>query len=89
MTKLLIVDDDADFTVQLAQVLEKQKYKCFVLNAPEQVIETIKREKIPIVLLDIMLPRISGFELCRRIRIDREVYNTGIIFLSAMNEREE
>jgi len=89
LTKLLIVDDDADFTVQLAQVLEKQKYQCFVLNTPEQVIETIKRGKIPIVLLDIMLPRISGFELCRRIRIDREVYNTGIIFLSAMNEREE
>ncbi len=89
MTKLLIVDDDNDFSVQLAQVLEKQKYQCFVLNAPEQVIETIKRGKIPVVLLDIMLPRISGFELCRRIRIDREIYNTGIIFLSAMNEQEE
>jgi DNA-binding response OmpR family regulator len=61
---LLIVDDDNDFSVQLAQVLEKQKYQCFVLNAPEQVIETIKRGKIPVVLLDIMLPRLSGFELC-------------------------
>ncbi len=89
MTKLLIVDDDADFAVQLAHVLEKQKYQCFVLTAPEQVIETIKKEKIPIILLDIMMPRVSGFELCRRIRIDRDVYNTGIIFMSAMKDREE
>lgn len=87
--KLLIVDDDVKFSNQLKVALEQKKYKCLVLNSPEQAIETIKKEKISIVLLDVMMPSLSGFELCRQIRIDREIYNTGVIFLSAMNDAEE
>lgn len=87
--KLLIVDDDVKFSNQLKQALEQKNYKCFILNSPDSVIDTIKRENISVVLLDVMMPRISGFELCRQIRIDRDVYNTGVIFLSAMNDPEE
>lgn len=89
MVKLLIVDDDVKFSKQLKQALEQNGYTCFVLNSPTGVIETIKKEKIPVVFLDVMMPRVSGFELCRQIRINREVYNTGIIFLTAMNDPEE
>ncbi len=87
--KILIVDDDVNFSKQLKIALEKKNYQCIVLNSPEHVIETIKKEKISIILLDVMMPRLSGFELCRQIRIDREIYNTGVIFLSAMNDPEE
>ncbi|MGC8846898.1 MAG: response regulator, partial [Candidatus Hydrogenedens sp.] len=89
MVKLLIVDDDISFSNQLKHALEQKNYQCFELNSPEHVVDTIKRDGITIVLLDVMMPRNSGFELCRQIRINRDVYNTGIIFLSAMNDPEE
>jgi len=87
--KLLIVDDDVSFSNQLKHALEQKNYQCFVLNSPDHVIDTIKKEGITVVLLDVMMPHTSGFELCRQIRINREVYNTGVIFLSAMNDPEE
>jgi len=89
VVKLLIVDDDISFSNQLKHALGQKHYQCFVTNTPELVIDTIKKEDISVVLLDVMMPRRSGFELCRQIRIDRDVYNTGIIFLSAMNDPEE
>jgi len=87
--KLLVVDDDVSFSNQLKRALEQKNYSCFVLNSPEHVVDTIKKEGIAVVLLDVMMPNTSGFELCRQIRINRDVYNTGIIFLSAMNDPEE
>ncbi len=87
--KILIVDDDKNFSNQLKIALKQKNYQCLVVNSPEHVIETIKKEKVSVVLLDVMMPRMSGFELCRQIRIDREIYNTVVIFLSAMNDPEE
>lgn len=87
--KLLIVDDDVNFSNQLKHALEDKNYQCFVLNSPEHVIDIIEKERISVVLLDVMMPRISGFELCRQIRTNRDLYNTGVIFLSAMNDPEE
>ncbi|HOK08748.1 MAG TPA: response regulator transcription factor [Candidatus Hydrogenedens sp.] len=87
--KVLIVDDDVQFCSQLVKELSQKDFQCFVLNTSDNVIETIKREGIHIVLLDIMLPQISGFELCRRIRTDREIYHIGIIFITAMKDHEE
>ncbi len=89
MAKLLIVDDDVKFSNQLKHALEQKNLHCFVLNSSDAVIDIIKKEDIIVVLLDVMLPGVSGFEICRQIRINRDVYHTGIIFLSAMNDPEE
>lgn len=84
-----MVDDDPDFCSQLKASLESNKFCCYILHSAENIVEIIRQEEIPIVLLDVMLPKVSGFEACRRIRINRDVYNTGIIFLTVMGDKEE
>lgn len=89
MTRLLIVDDDVNFSHSLARELEKNRFEPTVLPNGKGVIELLKKEEIPIVILDVMLPKISGFELCREIRVDREIYDRGIIIISVMGDKEE
>lgn len=85
----MIVDDDVDFSKKLGKALEKNGFETIILASGAGVIGLLKEKPVEVVILDVMLPRTSGFEICRQIRIDREIYHKGIILLSVMGEREE
>lgn len=73
----------------MGKALEKNGFETTILASGAGVIELLKEKPVEVVILDVMLPRTSGFEICRQIRIDREIYHKGIILLSVMGEREE
>lgn len=83
MTKILIVDDDKDISELISVVLKKEGIESDIINHPLEVLKRIKIQKYDLILLDIMMPEISGTELCSKIRDDVEC---PIIFLSAKNE---
>ncbi|MBQ7031495.1 MAG: response regulator transcription factor [Bacilli bacterium] len=83
MTKILIVDDDKDISELISVILKKEGIESDIINHPLEVLKRIKIQKYDLILLDIMMPEISGTELCSKIRDDVEC---PIIFLSAKNE---
>jgi DNA-binding response OmpR family regulator len=82
--KILIVEDEPNIVIPLRFSLERKGYVILVAESGEAALEMIPTEKPDLVLLDIMLPGIDGYEVCEKIRLDPDVRSTRIIFLSAM-----
>jgi PleD family two-component response regulator len=83
---ILIVDDSVDNLKVVGNVLLEQGYNIYVANDGESALNTISLNKIDLVLLDIMMPGIDGFEVCSRIKSSPETKHIPVIFLSAKVE---
>ncbi|MEK7794507.1 MAG: response regulator [Candidatus Hydrogenedentota bacterium] len=89
MSKILLVDDDVDLAELLRTKLVSEGHDVVVTNTGEGAFELAKKTKPEITLLDIMLPGVTGYQICRKIRIDPELYKTGVILLTALGEEPE
>jgi len=89
--KILIVDDEPDIIHLVTRLLVKEGYIINSTNSGEEALSIISNEKPNIILLDIKLPEIDGYEICRKIRSIKE-YNDIIIVLFSVkfhdNDRE-
>ena len=68
MTKILIVEDEQGLVTLLSYNLEKQGYQVSVCMDGQKVMNTVANEKPDLILMDWMLPNVSGVELCQMIR---------------------
>jgi len=82
MKKILLVDDEPDIVEFLKYNLEQQNFEVIVGHNGEEALKKLV-EKPDLILLDIMMPKLDGFETCKRIREKREFENVPIIFLTA------
>ncbi|HHE75366.1 MAG: hypothetical protein DRH90_15410 [Deltaproteobacteria bacterium] len=80
---ILIVDDEPNIVIPLQFLMEQNGHNTLVAQSGEEALEIISKEKPDLVLLDIMLPGVDGFEVCEIIRLNPEWRNTRIIFLTA------
>lgn len=80
MEKILIVDDENDIAELISDILEDEGYVTTIKNNGTDGINAIKQEHYDLILLDIMMPDISGTEVCANIR---NITNSPIIFVSA------
>jgi CheY-like chemotaxis protein/MinD-like ATPase involved in chromosome partitioning or flagellar assembly len=87
--KILIVDDEFDTLRLVGLMLERQGYRIIAAENGTQALETLKREKPDLVLLDVMMPDLDGFEVAKRIRADSEFGNTPIIMFTAKTQVED
>ncbi|MBE7732318.1 phosphate regulon transcriptional regulator PhoB [Devosia faecipullorum] len=86
---ILIVEDEADIAILLRYNFEAEGYAVVTTESGDEALEAIA-EKLPdLILLDWMLPEISGIELCRRLRARTETARVPIIMLTARGEEEE
>jgi phosphate regulon transcriptional regulator PhoB len=83
MTKILIVDDEQDIADLVSYNLEKEGYATIKAYDGGDVLKTIKTQKPDLVILDLMLPRMNGLDICRAIRANQEVAHLPIIMLTA------
>ena len=81
--KILIVDDDNNIAELISLYLVKECYDTLIVNDGESALEKIPEFRPDLMLLDIMLPGIDGYEVCRRVRTTSEL---PIIMLSAKGE---
>ena len=81
--KILIVDDDQNICELLRLYIEKEGYSTAIANDGEQAIELFEREQPSLILLDIMLPKMDGWQVCREIRKNSDC---PIIMLTAKGE---
>ena len=89
MAKILIVDDDDQTAQQLASELKNAGHQCAIRNDGTEVLKIAEKSDIDLLLLDVMLPGTSGFEICRQIRRDKKTYMLPIIFVSSMSDEAE
>ena len=80
--KLLIVDDD-EINVGIFQELLEDQYALATASNGQQCLEKIGRFKPDLVLLDIMMPGMDGYETCRRIKSDPQSETTHVILISS------
>jgi len=88
LSKILIVDDDEAGRTALVSILEADNYELLQANSGFQAIEIASRKHPDIILLDVMMPEMDGFETCRRIRNDLNIAEIPIIFLTALDDRQ-
>jgi len=81
-TKILLVDDEKDIVEFLEYNLAKEGFEIITANNGEEALEKLN-QKPDLILLDIMMPKMDGYQTCSRIRKIDEFKNTPIIFLTA------
>ena len=84
--KVLIVEDEVAITTLLRYNLEKEGFTVFVTHDGEEAVTMVKEHHPDIIVLDWMLPGMTGIEVCKNIRWNQEFKNTPIIMLSARGE---
>jgi putative two-component system response regulator len=81
-TTILIVDD-MPMNIQVAMnILKNQGYKMLFAQSGEMAFNIIEDNNIDLILLDIMMPDLNGFEVCKKLKKDEQTKNIPIIFLS-------
>jgi len=84
--KILIVDDEPDILEFLDYNLKKEGYNVFAASNGEQALEIAQREMPQLIILDIMMPKMDGVEVCRTLRGQEEFNKVLIAFLTAREE---
>lgn len=84
--KVLIVEDEKEIAELIAYTLKKEKYDVTVALDGETALKKLKESLYDLVILDLMLPKIQGLEICRIIRNNPEMEKTGIIIVTAKGE---
>ena len=88
-TKLLLVEDEERLGVVLRTFFEKKNFSVDIVKDGEDAIFQAENTKPDVILLDWMLPNMSGIEICRQIRTSKSIKKTPIIFLTAKGEQED
>ncbi|MGH2352578.1 MAG: response regulator transcription factor [Chloroflexota bacterium] len=85
--KILIVDDDADIAEIIAFALSKDRHHCTTVHGGMQALARLEGEKFDLIILDVMMPRVDGYEVCRWMR-ERDA-TTPIIMLTAKDSEAD
>ncbi|HWR98107.1 MAG TPA: response regulator [Candidatus Methanoperedens sp.] len=88
-TKVLIVDDEPFIVETVRFALEKAGYDCLVAYDGEEAIKLARTENPGLILLDIMLPRLNGFQVCRLLKFDGRYRHIPIIMLTARTQARD
>ena len=88
-SKILIVDDEAYIRFLIQQTLEELEDEgTLILTAEngEKALEIIRQEKPDLVFLDVMMPKVNGFEVCQAVKQDQALKHTFIVILTAKGQ---
>lgn len=84
--KILIIEDEPDMIAMLRTRLEAHNFDVLVANDGQEGFDMYMNHSPDLIILDIMLPKLNGYEVCRKIRRDRDDSSTPIMMLSAKNQ---
>ena len=88
--RILLIDDEVAFTVLLKANLEAAgSYHVMVQNDSTQALMTARNFKPDLILLDVMMPKVSGGEIAQQLRDDPVLSRVPVVFLTAIVSREE
>ena len=88
MPKVLVVDDNEQLSSMLKDVLESWGYTALTAAEGRSCLETARLEQPDIILLDIMLPGLSGYEVCSELKRDSRTHSIAVIMMTALEDME-
>ena len=80
---ILIADDEPNILISLEFLMKREGYTVHLAHDGQEALDVLRRERPRLVLLDVMMPRKTGFEVCQEVRQDEAVKNTLILMLTA------
>ena len=86
MRRILIVDDEPNIVMSLEYIFKKENFEVFIARDGEEAIQ-IAEDKLPdVILLDIMMPNVDGYQVLKHLKNDSKLEDIKVIFLSAKNK---
>lgn len=89
MTKILIAEDDQDIRELVVLTLQFAGFEVIPVEDGSLAVEKAKSEAFDLILMDVRMPRMTGYEACRRLKEIDATKNIPIIFLSAKGQEQE
>ena len=89
MARILVAEDERDIRELIAFTLQFAGYQVISTNNGEEAFETAKNEIPDLILLDIRMPRMTGYEACSHLKAESSTKNIPVIFLSAKGQEAE
>lgn len=86
--RVLVVDDDRVFTQIIASVLEREGFMVATASDGEEGLQKAQDLKPHLIILDVMMPKLDGYEVCRRLREQPITANILILMLTALGEQQ-
>ena len=87
--KVLIVDDEPNIVISLEFLMKKEGYEVTVARDGQEAVERIQADRPDLVVLDVMMPKMNGFEDCETIRKDPGLNDIRILMLTAKGREAE
>ena len=81
--KVLIADDEPNILISLEYLMKRQGYEVLVARDGQEALDQLRAHRPQLVLLDVMMPRKSGFEVCSELRADEAIRDTLVLMLTA------
>lgn len=83
MTKILIADDEPNILISLEYLMKREGYEVSIARDGQEALDALRRDLPALVLLDVMMPKKSGFEVCQELRADAAIRDTLVLMLTA------
>jgi len=83
---ILAIDDEPKNLYLLGELLSE--YDLIACTTGEEALEVVKTEKVDLILLDIMMPQMDGYEVCQKLKLDEETKDIPVIFLTALSDKK-
>jgi DNA-binding response OmpR family regulator len=87
--KILIADDEQNIVISLEFLMKREGFEVLVANDGEEAIKRIRADQPDLVLLDVMMPKKSGFEVCQEVKADPALGGVRILMLTAKGRDTE
>ena len=81
--KILVADDEPNIVISLEYLLKREGYTVTIARDGQEALDAIARDHPDLVLLDVMMPKKSGFEVCQELRINEALQHIKILMLTA------
>ncbi len=86
--RILVVDDDENAVEILTRMLAREGHTSVAASSGAQALETLRRENVDVILLDVMMPGMDGLEVCRQLREDERLRQIPVILLTAKDDMD-
>lgn len=89
MKKILVVDDDPYILMSLEFLMKKNGYQVMIARNGTEALEAINTVKPNLILLDIMMPDVDGYSICKHVKSKKELKDIHVVFLSAKTKETD
>ena len=86
MKKVLVVDDDVDFCEATKLLLDSKGYEVVLAHDGKEGLEKVRAARPDLVILDVMMPEMNGYDVCVVLKADGELRKTPVILLTAVDQ---